>query len=343
MDRFMKTLLRVVVVFCFIFGCTSCSEEVSNIPSTSYTKVETSPAPVKDFLSSLDSLNTCYNSIWSNTRGNITSKNNDLEKLETNNMLSKKIADYIGGIAGGYGGKWLGTALGATSRNPYVTTMGGWLGKQVGAALGAVVFSFLAKEETTTPPSKGTLLNPTNSVIISSNFQPTPVDSIGKLHNFVMDKLSSNGAKYKNSNGNIDYDLIYSDCVNYLKDQGVYNDTVANDVDYRNNILTVAKEVENIEKSCYAGNISADMMLDECSALLQQHYGISEEDIADIKSMATSMLSTCSGMENAQIESYSADVSTLIQNSNMSSSKKEEVSTSVNVIINSNIYWDNQR
>lgn len=342
----MKTANKSIMgllTFVFALLLASCSTESIENPSlvTSKEPLTTTngQTPLERFYESLDSLNANYSSGSLLSRAPILDNNNNLDKVEPNNRMSTKTADYIGKIAGGYGGKWIGRMGGAATGIPGMSFVGGFAGRYIGGIVGSTLFSYLAGKCGNIVSVDDSKMEVTG-VLIPSDINPISGDSIGILHNYLMSQLNANKDKYNQPNGGINYGLIYADCVELLKDEGIYNDTIANDVEYRNNIINMAKEISAIANSCYGGQISINTMIDKSATLLKSDFNVDDEDIAELKSMTEEILPTCSGMETEEVISYAKDISTLIQKSDMTPSEKQEISSSASLIISSSLYWD---
>lgn len=360
--------LIAIVALCTLF--VSCDEDAitQNYVDNSVEKTYQPYVPItmnEDFWNSLDSINnaqiqlrtkatSCVYTNATRVNDDLPLAKNDLEFIKCNNRIGCKLADQIGKVAGGYGGKWLGGAAGAAlTENPLGYFAGKKLGQFVGRHVGAIVASkfaeFLNNNNTSNKPAiePGQRVDGNIEIGGSIGFPgvrpskpTTSEDSIGIIHNKVMTKLSQNSSKYK-TGGNINVNLMYTDCVNYLKQEGIYNDTIANDLEYRKSIINIVKEMGNYSVDCYNGKISGNEVLDKGITLLKSKYNISDEEAETIKRLSISTTNTATGMSQTQAQDYADAVSFAIQNSNISPEQKVFVSSYVYLTVSSSLYWDN--
>lgn len=356
---FMGNLIAIAF-FCTIF--TACSDDYgnlssfnddSNLPCKKLTQVITT----HDFWNSLDSISYVHSSnryviknIYSraNDRGTVSKKEMAVVKKE--NLIGGKIADQLGSIAGKYGGKWIGGKL---FKDPFSKKMGKRVGQAVGSLAGGILASTLANifipvySTTPTLPS-GSIstrpVTPINGTIgLVPNKTTTLADSIGYIHNKIMNKLTSNRKKYFKSNNTINYDLLYTDCVTLLKQEDIYNDTISYDLGYRKNILDFAKETANYSISCYNGEISGNTVLDKGIVLLKKNYNICDEEAQEIEHLSTTITNTANGMSREQAQSYLNDINLLIRKEGLTTTQQEAFTSYATLSISSSQLWDHNK
>lgn len=341
-----KKLLSIVILAIFSIAMTSCSQE-EGYTTDSITKNAYLPAsyPQKAFWASLDSLNAIYGAAQQGTIGttrgtNLTTvRTDELTTFKKNNCIGGKIADQLGKVAGGWCGKWAGGALGSLTGNPALTVFGVWGGRRVGQVAGAIICSYLAQKylcNKSGMSAKIAQLNLDTSIYVNN-------DSMGIVHNKIMNLLTKNDSRYTLPNKGINYELIYTDCINLLKQEGIYNDTIANDRNYRLDLISFCKETAPLVTSCYEGKISGNDLLENGSKSLKQELKVSDKDIEELKRVCSSTINASSSSKSSQnINQYSNALSTVIKNSNeLNVKEKEELSSTASVAINSSIYWNN--
>ena len=85
--------------------------------------------------------------------------------------------------------------------------------------------------------------------------------------------MSNNNKSYKLSNNAINYNLIYDDCVENLKQLGYYDSQLSSDSEFRHYVTSRAESIAELTKSCYWGRVSANEMLDCCNFIVKQIPG----------------------------------------------------------------------
>lgn len=155
-----------------------------------------------------------------------------------------------------------------------------------------------------------------------------------------MAKLSANKSKYIKNNI-INTNQVYLDCVQYLKQEGIYNDTISYDLEYRRSVIDYALKVASDADDCYNGIISGNEVLDRGIKLLKEKYSITEDEAQTIKRLCLSVTDTATGMSLEQAQDYTDCLNAVIINSDMPREQKVNVSSFVNLAISSSLYWDN--
>lgn len=362
---FMCNLIAIAMLCTFM---TSCNEdgvaEIYNVsvPNTPISSPRSEPSISRDssFWNSVDSINFAHNfqkqgdikivgQIGSRVGDGMPTIKNEYNEIKSQNLIGGKIADQLGSIAGRYGARWLGDkACKDPQQKKYWRRLGQFVGEMSGcilaSALANVFIPFYEKNGSITPGSHpsdnleskwGTKLTPG----ITPSSPQTVEDSIGYIHNKIMNKLTSNRNKYI-KNGNINYNLMYTDCIAFLKEEGIYNDTITYDLQYRNNVIDFATKVADNSLACYDGHISGKEVLDKGIVLLKQKYNITDEEAQDLEKLSYSVTQTAWGMNQVQAQNYLDDMNAVITNSNLAPQRKERMTTLVNLTINSGMFWD---
>lgn len=360
-------LFAIAILSTLLISVTSCSEEYApsitlpeNPCAKSYPPYNSILAD-SSFWAALDSLSNAQITqkyqekkttiIKTGTRvgegGTLTK--NEYEEIKSKNLIGGKIADQLGAIAGRYGGRWIG---GAIVKDPGAKRIEKTIGQKVGQLAGGILASALTNVFIPLNEKSGSIQpgqRPDDSIIGSwgNNIAPglTPSspknmeDSIGYIHNKIMNKLISNRKRYEN-NGNINSQQMYIDCISYLQQEGFFNDTIAYDTEYRKNIINFAVQTANNSLSCYQGITSGKDVLNKGISLLQQEYNISEEEAQELKQLSMTVTETASEMSFTQAQDYINKNKKIIENSNLTNEKKQDVEAFINLTINSSIYWD---
>lgn len=342
----MKKVLFIKIIFlasiCFSFtSCNNKEDIVSN--STSLIK-DVRVCNQEAFWNSFDSINAIYCNKETNECAKLTRLElkpvitGEMTTFKMNNFVGGKIADQLGKVAGGWCGKWAGGALGSLTGNPAITVLGVWGGRRIGQVTGAILCSYLAQKYLCTKHN-------ISARIISLNLNSGNIyvdnDSMGIIHNKILCTLTKQDAKYSLPNNQIDCDLVYKDCIDLLKQQGIYNDTIALDCDYKADLINFCKNSAPWIASCYEGKISGNDVLEKGAETLQNSFNVSDEDIKELKKVCKGTINNNSKKTPQQINNYANDVSSLIQNNHsLNEKEKANISSSLSVGLNSSLYWD---
>lgn len=353
-------IILVAVTLCTIFTSCGDSNDMQNSAlSTTVYKQQNSLLANADFWNSFDSINDAKEKLKTSrslqTRGvgDMPTVKNDYTEVKANNRIGRKFADQVGRFAGGLGGKWAGGIVGgALTENPAGLWLGKTIGKQVGKYVGGIVSSYLAdiynnhNNVAVNPnipgqaPTGGLWPDKLPSPGVAPSTPTTSEDSIGIIHNKIMAKLTANKSKYIKNN-NINTNQIYLDCVQYLKQEGIYNDTISYDLEYRRSVIDYALKVASDAVECYNGKISGNDVLDRGIKLLKEKYSITEDEALTIKRLCLSVTDTATGMSLEQAQDYTDCLNAVIIDSDMSTEQKANMSSFVNLAISSSLYWDN--
>lgn len=294
----------------------------------------------KAFLASVDSLNLAFDSISTNSRANELN-NADFLKPYVNNSTSVVLADAAGAIAGKIWGPKVGALIGSTTGNPWGTIAGGLIGRRYGSAIFSTVCSFVAERcSASSNDDKGLKITEAPTVFVPNQKEfLTLEDSLGYLHNQVMFIMSNNNKSYKLSNNAINYNLIYDDCVENLKQLGYYDSQLSSDSEFRHYVTSRAESIAKLTKSCYWGRVSANEMLDCCNYIVKQIPGNNTQETDICFDVVKKVIVANRRKSIEDMRNYATELSKLIQDSRLSSSTKDNVSTAATITLNSSICW----
>lgn len=337
----MKKALYIITVIISILFVSSCSE-TNDFSSTDNINVS-NINNYNSFLNSVDSINNMYLSNVTTTRG----------KGFTNYVLDKKldkIADSGGSIVGGWIGKNVGLTLGCTFGNPVTGALGYWGGRYVGRIVGGTAASFVANRYKDVV--RNFFRSPrriSNNDLCRQEYVPSFIpesdslniaDSLGYIHNQIMETLLSQEEKYIN-NGDINYELIYNDCVVLAKQYGIENDTITDNSDFKNETIVYAKEMAQLiyETSCDTTKLNTFY---KDAAIKLEERNVPNETITLFKDYVTKVSLTCDNLSEEQQKKYANDLLNTIDKSELRPELKEEASSTTNILVNSSIYWNKQ-
>lgn len=336
-----KNVLFMIAILTILCVCiSSCTTQDNEAISRSALDATSSVVNKQNFWHTFDSINTAYSNTNAMIATRVDSKpviTGELTTIKQKNFIGGKVADQLGKVAGGWCGKWAGGALGSLTGNPAITVFGVWSGRRVGQVAGAIVCSYLAEkylcEKKGYSLTTFSILNPIGDIYINE-------DSMGVVHNKILSKLTKQSNKYGTTN--INYDLIYNDCIQLLKEEGIYNDTIATDSVYRKDLIGYCKEVSQLATSCYEGKISGEELLDTGANSLKEEFNVCDEDITELKNMCTSITNTSNKKNCQEMQNYANALSAAIKNANgLNKNEKANISSFVSVAMSSSAYWDN--
>lgn len=267
------------------------------------------------------------------------------------NSKFEKLADAGGSVVGGWVGKHLGTMAGASLGNPVTVAVGyaggRWLGRKIGGVLASYAYdavkgyaawklaSYFYKAPACQVKSDSLQYYIPSRDIVSSS------DSLGYIHNMIMDSLCMQNEKYYSESG-IDYILIYNDCLGYLKNYGNYDETVVNDTTFRNTVINYAKDIAELAISADNNEITYETFCDK-TIEKQQEYGLSKEVTSIFRDYTVKISETCDKLSVEQQRKYADELYYAIDNSELSEMQKEEISSSTNMVINSSLFWTQKK
>lgn len=294
------------------------------------------------FLNKIDSINSLY------TPKSHTLKAGGLLNYVLKNK-AEKVADTGGNVVGGWIGKYLGTAVGTAMANPVVAASGYVIGRSVGRTVGGILASYACKLFIDYHMSHNNILKVPYQLEANSSIKDsipyyipekqnlTTEDSLGYIHNHIIDSLECNKEEYM-ANGGINYDLLYLRCVKYAKCYGVDCDSITNNEEFKQAIIRYCKEISNL--ACKAENeeITFSQYGEGATNLLKAH-GISEEIVSLFNDYILKVADTSEQLSEEQQKQYANELFQAIDNSKLSTELKNEAETSTNMMINSSIYW----
>lgn len=314
-------LSMIVCVLSFGILLASCSSDEKTILQEPETNVVQEPNEIDEFISSVDALNAKYPNMQS--RGSFRSGG------------AVAVADAAGFAAGAGIGRWVGGAIGSAGG-----VGGAILGTFLGGKLGPYVCTYLASGAANFVCSR--VFSRTNSAESYDDFQfvgiVTNEDSLGYYHNQMMEELNNNRDKYVSSNGTVDYDLIYTDIIDFLKKINRYDEAFVNPM-VKTAIINQIKEICSISRK-YTLNPESEKLVEEQCEFLKDKCQLTNDDIKLYKDFNVKLLKKCSNLSNVQIKDYSKDLNLVIKDSKFSDEKKEELSLSADLTINSSMCWD---
>lgn len=311
----------------------SCSNDIINDDV-----VESRSSVENKFLASVDSLNDVYLKT-ANTRATLSQSY--LVKPIEKNPVSVVAADAVGAIAGKVWGPRVGMAIGSVTGNPWGTIAGGLLGRRYGSAIFSSVFSFVAEKynASTGLATTNTTVKP-GFVVVSNNKEYCTIDdSLGYIHNQVMSTLSNNKKNYWLPNNELNFNMVYDDCVACLRDLGYYDESLAADVNLKEAVVTKSKAMATLTRSCYLGQISAETMLEKSKKLVDDRLESDKEDTELCFELVKKVVVVNKNMTLAELQRYSSELSNIIQESNCSVTTKTNLNSTANVALNSSICW----
>lgn len=243
------------------------------------------------------------------------------------------LADMAGSAAGGAIGGWAGGAIGSAG-GPGGAIVGHLVGRKVGpfvcCFLASGVAQMICHVQRKTPDydiihKKFELI-----YVISDN------DSIGYFHNEMMGKIANNRARYEQS-GTLNYNLMYQDITNYLREKGQYDDALDNPL-VKFQIINKIKGICEISKKYESEPISEDFIDAQCE-YLKTECNMTDSDIKLYKDFTVALYNKCSSLPDAQVENYSKELNQTIKNSKVSESVKERLEKTADLTINSSLCW----
>jgi len=336
-----NAIILSLIFFLGIF--TSCSyEETSANFETSEIKQGSTEHSIKQFMLSIDSVNSIY-TMPTRADGTVLSKSN-FEVLSKNNAYARTIADAAGYFVGKWSGKYIGSAVGGVTGNPVGAITGYLIGRKYGGLIMSKLCSYVAYRVTNNDAyvienNSYNISKSKNFIVYCKKNDANKTDSIGIYHNAGMGKMIAAGNKYDLVGHRLNYDLMYEDCVINLKEEGVFDDSLAKDSVFKADAIRMAKETAKIAKSCFDGTISANEMYEKETRLIQTFNRIDKDQIATFEEYSRKVSAVCGNMTPEEMESYASDLSRIIQNSSISDDFKSEAASTANIILNSTYYW----
>ena len=303
---------------------------------------------------SLDSLNTVYKDSVILTRGRMS------------NYILARAADAAGRHAGGAIGSWIGSAVGAAMANP-MAAVGGYLGgRMAGRFIGGCAASYIAMRllenslAATNTSGDGLAVPYPNKDYVIMNGElgiQNPELSYGKIHNDVMFDVVSNVDSILNGNlthiaGDIrvptttpqlDYDEMYSDCIKSLKENGVYDDTIFNDPEYKKFIIDFSINMADLVMQCANGEITEDELYDKESLVLLQECKVDSDEVKIFNTIGKYVAKGCGDLSIPQVKNYARDLNNVILASPLPDSLKMEVAGVADIVVNSTICWTDKK
>jgi len=317
-------ILSMIAVFAIVtvgvFFITSCKSDKKNTMIATDSYVMQEDIAMKNLLDSIDALNEKYpatqikGSFWGGG--------------------AVALADAAGMAAGGGIGGWVGGVAGSLA-GPAGTVVGVVIGQRVGPWIGCFLASGAANVIFNNPGPRAISDDGDDYqfVYIISN-----EDSLGYYHNYMMTEINRNKDRYYSSSGSVDYDLMYEDIVSFLHNIGRYDEALEDSI-VKCSIVNQIRSICLISERYISNPQSDELINEQCDFLKNQCY-LQDEEVNIYRDYSVKILNKCITLDNSQIESYSQDLNEVISNSNLSQEKKEELSFSADLTINSAIYWN---
>lgn len=250
------------------------------------------------------------------------------------------MADYIGYACGGHVGRWAGGAVGSLTGNPILTVVGMSIGAKVGPSLCGALASSLASVwaySLMAPVDRENLsIGFKNTSAFASNID-AEMDSIGYYHNACMVKIFEQRDSYITGN-TVNYSKIYDDVTNYYKTVGIY-DSVFEDPSVKHFLLTEIKEIGQYSIQYRKGDLSETDLTNTYISYLKIKVGFNDQQCNKIKEFGGKIAFRCADLTENQIASYAVDLNQVISESSLSTTKKAELASSADFIINSSLCW----
>ena len=350
----MKKTFIFIAFTAFILSLCSCSTaDDEGFTPNPEAGVQLSTDAFGRFLTSVDSINAEYTaSIESETRGG-----NDY-LVQAGKSGAVTLADAAGRAAGGYVGKYLGTAAGSATGNPGFAILGYVGGRYLGRIIGGAGASFAARHIINRWASRydalkigsfnNAAMDSTNRTVEFGYYIPTyqndslNEDSLGYYHNLLMAVMGQHPEKYKTDNGDINYSLVYQDCVSILREKGVINETndsIVMDSAFAQAIQDYAKQTAGHVSDFENNKISFDDIKSVMASDLKK-LNVPNEQITMFSDFATRVSDACQNMDYKEKVEYGNAIMNAIDKSSMPSEMKNDAASTANQVINSSICWD---
>lgn len=314
-------------------SCSSSEEEISN------SNVILNEQEAYDlFLAQVDSLTLTYT-----PQANAQSSQNPAKikaLYSTEKTVVKRLSDAFGRVVGSWMGKVVGASVGTAMANP-VVAVGGYVGgRKLGGVVGSIAASYAAgriyDHYASAHSAKRAPAFTSNAVAfyIPENTTSSE-DSLGYIHNQVMAKLAENPERYGRGD-NLDYDLIYDDCVRFAKDLGWEDANITYNNQFRTEIVKKTAEVAQLSKLVEQESITLDAYQDSTAVALKK-LEVPTEAVALYKDFSIKVAKTSNSMSVAGTKQYADELNTIIDRSLLQESAKAEARATVNIVINSSL------
>lgn len=326
----MKTKLFYLCLFGIVITTTfvaiACSSESRTVEEAQQTeRIENylkDKEAFDNFMYSVDSLNSLY-SQSKTTRG-------------LGQEFAKKAADVAGKYAGKAAGRIAGASIGFITVNPAIACLGHYALGEIGAICGSIVSSYFAGRFI-----DGFFMNVNSGygvILISDSTNINAMDSLGIIHNNVMKVLSENTDRHYIDDNNLNYDIIYDDCISALRNYGLYNDTLTNP-NVKESIINFAIESAKMAKSYHEGKITTEEVFEAESDLLKKMYTVEDYELNLFKNFGIQIATTSSGLSKPELIEYSKELNEVINESQLTIEQKTDAASTANIMLNSTICW----
>lgn len=217
------------------------------------------------------------------------------------------------------------------------------------------------KDETKKPvigslldPSLGNVsfdVNKTTIILADTTKQLTFVDSIGMLHNKLLDVISKNNKQYVNSVGKMDYDALYKDVdwaymtMNIdLSNIGLPGGIHPQSLDLRPQADTLSYNAMRTFTKSLINSLSSSEP-DFCASFEKARVGtvdklnIPKSSFDDIRDFGLKIVDVLPHLDDAESKNYSKDLNTEIESSGLTDNQKTSFKIFNNIVANSRLYW----
>lgn len=324
----LKKLSLMLLSMMLLASCSSMDEVIIHNEG-----IDANRAELEYVYNRIDSINSVYIMKAQDTRGFIDW---GMESAATT------AADNAGRTAGSYAGKYLGGAAGSLSANPLGTISGYVIGHYVGGAIGSAAASYAAHLLYNRFFTRSVDYSTVVKMDSLPNVNQVNLDSItlGDLHNCIVIDLLNNGGRYVDSKGNVNYSLIYDDCILYAKKHGV---NVEKDKEFLDSIKPIVVQQTKIlaTKSAESRrlNDTPEAYYEKVYPELSKISYIPKEDYNIAINMDLKLSGTYVKLKKEDIKDCELEINKTIYNSNLSDDVKIEMQSANSIVANSTLLW----
>lgn len=319
----LKQLFLFVLLIPLIVSCSN------NLDITPCNKAEPEAQEIASFYLKIDSINEKYS----------TSNGIYVSRGYISNYTVDSAADAVGSFVCSKLFSWAGASVGAVCGNPVVAVGGYLVGRKIGTYAGAAAASigsawFRDKWGSRSSSPHNLALNENYVVPINDSNNL----SDGELHNLIVSKLLKNIDKYITIDGDLNYDILIEDALQYEKE-------LCPDEEYTDEYkaLWLPKAVEQTKRIVNSSSLlindnSNDFLNDVYNNLIPE-IKITKEEFDNANILNEKTLSTYMVLDEGNILDYSNDIDTIIDNSNLNPELKTDLKSSNSILLNSTLIW----
>lgn len=204
---------------------------------------------------------------------------------------------------------------------------------------------------------KGVKFNKETTTIIlrDSTQQSTYIDSVGWLHNQLLEKLKEKGNKYVDDNGTMDYDGISYDTKRISLFMSTESNLLISDSTTTGNKQNNDPEIVHAALRSFTESfikhfnpVTGGICIDFATSFEASRsntldlLNIDKSVFDGIRDFGQKIFVATSDLSITEKVLYCKELDTIIDESELNSSNKEQFKTLNNIFINSNLYWKNQ-